>query len=440
MRNGCKALKNIFLIPRPKAAAPLVVTKPETDLGIINYRRLSVLMPFWLAIFYFMFALSLYIHEQQSLQVALGAMAIMATISQVLIIRFGPVKGESAGFHQLVLIDAFALSIMLWGATMVGYKPNAIIPYFDFLIAVVSVGMFLLLPDSKILALNGVTLAYTIFLTPILDRTDTNRLLLVISLFIFQIAAFLLSRAFYSQIMQNINLASLLYEQQQNLAIKVKEKSAALIAAQDNMSREVIRVLAKVLDDYDSYTRGHSENVARLSEMIAKRMGYSDDYQQQMFWAGMIHDIGKIRVPKHILNKAGKLTPDEFDKIKLHPLFGYEMIRESEALRPLADIVLSHHEHFDGSGHPNQTRGDQIPVAAQILAIADAWDAMLSRRIYRDALSVDHAKTELVRCSGKQFSPNMVNVFLMMVEKDPGSFVRADDSQYQSFAKIKPEV
>ena len=131
----------------------------------------------------------------------------------------------------------------------------------------------------------------------------------------------------------------------------------------------------------------------------------------------MIHDIGKSRVPKYILNKPGRLTPEEFDKIRQHPLYGYDMINESEALRPLADIVLCHHERYDGSGYPNHLSGDQIPLAAQILALADAWDAMLSRRVYRESLSVEYARAELVRCSGKQFAPFLVNSFLAMVEE-----------------------
>ena len=167
-------------------------------------------------------------------------------------------------------------------------------------------------------------------------------------------------------------------------------QSKALVDAEEKMSREVIRILAKVLDDYDPYTRCHSENVARLSENLARRLGYPEKFQHEIYWVGMIHDIGKIRVPKYILNKPGRLTPEEFDKIRQHPLYGYDMIIESEALRPLA---------------------------AQILALTDAWDAMLSRRVYRESLSVEYARAELVRCSGKQFAPFLVNSFLAMVEE-----------------------
>ncbi|MDD2534824.1 MAG: HD-GYP domain-containing protein [Eubacteriales bacterium] len=393
--------------------------RPVTDIGMINYRRLTVLLPYLTAIAYIMHGISFIVGEINPLKNILMLLALFSTILLILVNIVKPIQGDPLQTKHHLILDSFCLLLLLWGASMLGFQSNALIPYFDFLIAVFSVGIILLIPAGKLLTMYAITFLYLVFLTPGVTTSNTNHILLIISVLLFMAFSFGLSRMYYKQFMHNIRLASLLYDQQINLSEMVKTKSAELAASQNNMAREVIRVLSKVLDDFDSYTRGHSENVARLAEHLARRLGLSDDFQQQLFWAGMIHDIGKIRVPKHILNKTTPLTDEEFAKIKKHPVYGYEMIHESEILRPLAQIVLSHHEFYDGSGHPNHLRGDQIPLAAQILSIADAWDAMLSRRIYRDALSIEHAISELIRCSGKQFSPSLVNAFLKLIEEEP---------------------
>ncbi len=411
-------IRNVQLVIDPAENIILPEQKPETDINWINFRRLSILTPYFLVLTYFMFGLAIYVQEHDSLKLALALLAILTTFMQIALLYRRPAPGTSMPALQRAVTDFFALTLLLWGATMIGHDPNSMIPYFDFLIAVFSVGIVLLLPDLKLLGMYLITLVYVLTLTPLTKLYTENKLLLIVSMIVFISLAFVLSRVYYRQFLNSLRLSNRLYEQHAHLAELVDIKSRELLLTQDRMSREIIRVFAKVLDDYDSYTRGHSENVAQLSEKLAKRLNFSEDFQQQIFWAGMIHDVGKIRIPKHILNKTTQLTAEEFEKIRQHPVFGYEMIHESESLRPLASIVLSHHEHYDGNGQPHGLKGDQIPIAAQILSIADSWDAMRSRRVYREPLSVEHAKAELIRCSGKQFSPPLVNTFILMIEEE----------------------
>lgn len=412
------AAGDLFIDRGDKLSEQVLKHPPLTEISQINYRRLLLLMPYLVATAYFMFGLSLLIQEKPALQHALAFLAAVTTISQVLLIFNRPQSAASLNWQQQLIIDLFALSLLIWGAAMLGYDPNSTIPYFDFLIAVFGVGIILLIPDIKLLAFYLVTVVYLLGMTPLIDLSQTNIVLLIVSVLIFMGLSYALSRVYYLQFLNSLRLTRRLYEQQLNLSALVEEKSAQLIAAQTNLAREVIRVFAKVLDDYDPYTRGHSETVARLAERLARRLGYPEDFQQQLFWAGMIHDVGKIRIPKTILNKATPLTHEEYETIRQHPLYGAEMIEESESLRPLATIVLHHHEHHDGTGHPHGLRGEQIPIASQIIALADAWDAMLSRRVYRDALTPEHAKSELIRCSGKQFAPALVNTFILMIEEE----------------------
>lgn len=395
------------------------MNRPISDLSTINLLRLTILTPYLIGIAYIMFALSLLIREIKPLQIALGILMVGTTFTQVILIVLRPEPGEPLRLKHTIIVDLFSLMLLLWGATMIGYQPNSAIPYFDYLVTSFSIGIVFLVSAKKLLSLYAISTLYLFFLTPVLKLTTTNNLLLISSIILFTIFSFIMSYLFNRQFLDNLKLASQLFDHQLNLTELVREKTAEVLATQNIMAREVIRVLAKVLDDFDSYTRGHSENVAHISERMALKMGLAEEFQQQLYWAGMIHDVGKIRIPKQILNKTTQLTSDELAKIRQHSIYGYEMIHESETLRPLAQIILSHHERFDGTGHPNQLKGDQIPLAAQILSIADTWDAMLSRRVYRDALSVDHAIAELIRSSGKQFAPGLVNTFLLMIEEEP---------------------
>lgn len=178
------------------------------------------------------------------------------------------------------------------------------------------------------------------------------------------------------------------------------------------LTDELIISISYLLEKHDTYTKNHSEQVALLTKSIAIKMRLSSETITNAYYAGLVHDIGKILINQDILNKKGRLTDDEFDVIKMHPSWGYETLSKSKTLKDVAKIVLHHHERWDGQGYPHNIKKDDIPLVSRILCIADSYDAMINKRSYRDALSIDEAIEEIKRCSGTQFDPNIVEVFL----------------------------
>lgn len=172
--------------------------------------------------------------------------------------------------------------------------------------------------------------------------------------------------------------------------------------------RATIRALVQAVDIKDRYTRGHSERVGRASEMIARELGMEEGRLEVIRFAGILHDVGKLGVPTRVLRKDGPLTPEERAVIELHPEYGHEMVRGIGFLGEARAAILHHHERLDGSGYPYGLAGGQIPEAARVVAVADAFDAMTSTRSYRRARPVAAAVTELQRCAGAQFDPRMV--------------------------------
>ncbi|MGO4757964.1 HD-GYP domain-containing protein, partial [Streptomyces sp. 2MCAF27] len=169
-----------------------------------------------------------------------------------------------------------------------------------------------------------------------------------------------------------------------------------------------VRALVQAVDIKDRYTRGHSERVGRASAMIARELGMNGDRLEVLRIAGVLHDVGKLGVPTRLLRKNGPLTPDERRAIELHPEYGHEMVRGIGFLGEAREAVLHHHERLDGSGYPYGLAGADIPEAARVVAVADAFDAMTSTRTYRRARPVPAAVEELKRCAGAQFDPRMV--------------------------------
>ena len=184
---------------------------------------------------------------------------------------------------------------------------------------------------------------------------------------------------------------------------------------QNQFTKELIASIVKVLEVYDEYTSGHSENVAKMAEAIAQEMDLSSKEIKDTYWAGMVHDIGKLLVPLDILNKKERLTDEEYKIIKNHPQWGYEALCKSETLSQIADYVLFHHERWDGGGYPDGIAEDDIPLVAQILTVADAWDAMTSTRSYREPLPQKEALQEIKDNRGSQFSPQVVDAFLKII-------------------------
>ncbi|MDP2813842.1 MAG: HD-GYP domain-containing protein [Erysipelotrichaceae bacterium] len=166
----------------------------------------------------------------------------------------------------------------------------------------------------------------------------------------------------------------------------------------------------------------HSARVGSICQAIATKLNFSVGDIKKMRIAGLIHDIGKIGVDDKILNKAGKLTGDEWDEMKKHPEKGWRILSTSNEFLELAQFVLNHHEKWDGSGYPNGLIGDKIPLESRIIAVADAYDAMTSERSYRKSCDKEESIKELLRCSGTQFDPEIVDVFVNQVLPNYSNF------------------
>ena len=177
---------------------------------------------------------------------------------------------------------------------------------------------------------------------------------------------------------------------------------------------EMVDALTTALDAKNSYMCGHSERVAVLSLLLAGAMKVSPAEQLRIHIGADLHDIGKIGVPDAILNKPGRLTHEEFAVIRQHPVIGDTIVNKLKVLRPVADIVRHHHERFDGQGYPDGLKGREISLGARIVAVADAFDAMTSARAYRNAFALKQALTEMQRCQGTQFDPEIVEVLLAL--------------------------
>ncbi len=198
-----------------------------------------------------------------------------------------------------------------------------------------------------------------------------------------------------------------------NRAIRQRER--ALLAQSRELARarhEIALAIIGALDLRDTETEGHSLRVQGLSLAIARELGCSDEELDVIGLGALLHDIGKIGVPDHVLRKPGPLTDGEWDDIRRHPELGYRLLKQLTLAPGVADIVRAHHERWDGTGYPLGLTGDAIPLGARIFAVADAFDAMTSDRPYRRALRRDEAIAEIVRGSGTQFDPRVVRAFL----------------------------
>lgn len=179
---------------------------------------------------------------------------------------------------------------------------------------------------------------------------------------------------------------------------------------------ESIQTLRYTVEAKDSYTRGHSDRVSEFSVLIGKYLGLSEEEIKTLRIGGLFHDIGKIGVPDSILLKEGKLTDDEYSEIKNHPTIGAHILSTATIFQNIIPIVKHHHEKYDGFGYPGKLKGEEIPYFARIAAVADTFDAMTSKRTYRDALPLDVVISEITRCKGTQFDPKIADVFLDILE------------------------
>lgn len=175
---------------------------------------------------------------------------------------------------------------------------------------------------------------------------------------------------------------------------------------------DTVRSLVAMVEAQDKYTRGHSERVAAYSVGIARRLGLAERRVERIELAALLHDLGKVGISKTILQKRSRLSDAEFEVIKAHPSIGAKIIEEVPFLSDLAAFVSSHHERIDGTGYGSQLKGDEIPMEARVLGVADAFDAMTSSRPYREAMGTDYTICELRRCAGRQFDCEVVETFV----------------------------
>lgn len=179
---------------------------------------------------------------------------------------------------------------------------------------------------------------------------------------------------------------------------------------------QTVEALAHAIDAKDKYTSGHSTRVAALSKLIAQEAGLTDEECDEVYFAALLHDVGKIGVPDDVINKPGKLTDEEFEQIKAHPVLGNQILSSIRQSPYLSIGAHYHHEHVDGTGYPEGLKGDSIPKIARIIAVADAYDAMTSDRSYRDALGMQKVRGEIERETGTQFDPEFAAIMLRLID------------------------
>jgi len=204
---------------------------------------------------------------------------------------------------------------------------------------------------------------------------------------------------------------------QRDLERLVEERTGQLKGTLQQLEQsydDTLEALGGALDLKDAETEGHCKRVTAFTIAIAKAMKVPQQQLPVIARAAFLHDIGKMAIPDSVLRKPGPLNEDEKKIMRTHCDVGYNMVTRIPFLREAAQIVLAHQEYFDGTGYPRGLKGEQIPLGARIFAVADALDAMVSDRPYRKALSIQYARDEINRCSGTQFDPRVVDVFLSL--------------------------
>ncbi|MDP9320456.1 MAG: HD-GYP domain-containing protein [Chloroflexota bacterium] len=201
-----------------------------------------------------------------------------------------------------------------------------------------------------------------------------------------------------------------------------------------------VSALSQAIDAKDGFTRGHADRVSRIAGAVAREMGLREAEIERIELAGLLHDIGKIGVEDRILMKPMRLDADEQELMRRHPIYGASILEPSAALRPLVQMVLHHHENFDGSGYPEGLRGDGIPLGSRIIIVADAYEAMTSDRIYRKAIGHEKALEQLDKYKGIQFDPKIVRSLEQLLAKSgPGAFEVSDlpPINYETLAELR---
>lgn len=208
---------------------------------------------------------------------------------------------------------------------------------------------------------------------------------------------------------------------QADLSFEVEQKTRELTvqnARLEKISMQICMALSGAIDAKDKYTNGHSVRVADYSRMIAAKAGFSKEEQNNIYMIGLLHDVGKIGIPDAIINKPGKLDREEMAVIMKHPVLGENILKLIDEFPKLVTGARYHHERYDGHGYPDGLSGENIPSEARIIAVADAYDAMTSRRSYRNVLPQKQVRAEIAEGRGTQFDPVFADIMLEMIDED----------------------
>lgn len=186
----------------------------------------------------------------------------------------------------------------------------------------------------------------------------------------------------------------------------------------ERLSVQIMSALAATIDAKDAYTNGHSTRVAEYAKEIARRVGKSEQEQEAVYYVGLLHDIGKIGIPGEIINKTSRLTDEEYERIKEHPVIGSNILKNISEMQDISVGARWHHERYDGRGYPDHLHGTDIPEVARIIGVADAYDAMTSKRSYRDVMPQEVVRSEIEKGKGSQFDPDYADVLIRMIDED----------------------
>ncbi|MGE0495017.1 MAG: HD domain-containing phosphohydrolase [Vulcanimicrobiota bacterium] len=237
-----------------------------------------------------------------------------------------------------------------------------------------------------------------------------------------------------------------LYAQNKDLENRVRERTLALQEAHF----EMVRRLGMAAEYRDDETGLHISRMSRYAVVVARAMGMPIEQREQLLHAAALHDVGKIGIPDHVLLKKGKLTPEEWEIMKSHAKIGAELMRggSSELMKMAERVARWHHERWDGKGYPDGLRGEQIPLEARISTVCDVFDALTSERPYKQAWTVEDAVAEIQRCSGTQFDPRLVNIFMQVLPEildikerysREGEPFNSGNGRYQTSQDSKPQ-
>lgn len=208
---------------------------------------------------------------------------------------------------------------------------------------------------------------------------------------------------------------------QRDLASEVEKQTRVAVERQkkiERMSMQIVRTMSRAIDAKDEYTNGHSLRVADYARRIAARVGKTEEEQENIYMLALLHDVGKIGVNDAIITKKSRLTDEEYAAIKTHTSIGAEILQDITELPDIAIGAHWHHERYDGKGYPDELAGEEIPEIARMIAVADTYDAMTSKRSYRDTLPQEVVRSEIEKGAGTQFDPVFAAVMLDMIDED----------------------